>query len=44
MAGLFGDIEEAELRKVAAGHIEQINAIFLKHFKKVKVKQKERIK
>ena len=37
MAGLFEDINEKKLRKVVDGHIEEINAIFFKHFKKAKV-------
>jgi hypothetical protein len=37
MTGLFAGIDEEKLREVAAEHIEEINAIFLKHFKKVSV-------
>lgn len=37
MTGLFADIDEEKLREIAEGHIEDINAIFFKHFKKVKV-------
>ena len=37
MAGLTGDIDEKKLREVATEHIEKINTIFLKYFKKAKV-------
>jgi hypothetical protein len=40
MAGAFDDIAEEILREVTEEHVEEINAIFFKHYKEAKIIKK----